>query len=87
MNDFEEFAIKLATLDFLSVDESHTDDTYTIKIRCGNVIVVERNIIKCECETPEEMQKFMMPKVLEDLYIIGYDGIIAICEWRPIERP
>ena len=79
MSDYAEFLSKVGNLD-VSVEESHTDETFTITMRCSNRILIRYTMVKCVKEKPDDVRALAYDRAIGVLLKRGPDKILKRCE-------
>ena len=77
--DFNEFVSTLRRYENMTYDETVDKETFTVKIKCGDNVVINHTVIKCECETADDVRQFVYERVLDAMYGMGIQQIFEKC--------
>jgi len=65
--------------DRMSYDERVDEESFNIIVKCNDRIVIEHTVIKCKCESADEIRQYVYERVLYALYEKGIAYIQDIC--------
>ncbi len=63
----------------MEYDEHVEDELFKVTVRCGSAVVLSYGMIKCPCETADDVRQQVYEKVLYELHGKGIQHIIDIC--------
>lgn len=87
MSDFELFMSVLRTYGDIEVSEDVQDETYTVTLMCGGKLLFKHSIIKCTCETADDIRLWVYNSTVEALFEKGLEYISGICGEKKIDIP
>jgi len=80
MNELGEFIELLRQhSDRMSYDEIVEKESIRVVVKCGDKQVLDHLVIKCECESADEIRQYVYEKVLYALFNMGIVQINEIC--------
>lgn len=78
--DIKEFlALLSAYKDKLVFEEVIDDESFRTIVKCGDAVVLDHVVIKCKCETADEIRNYVYGSVAEALYLLGISHVIEKC--------
>ena len=63
----------------IEISEVVEEETYVVTFKCGGKLLLEHSIIKCKCETADEIREWVYTKAVDKLFENGYQKLIEIC--------
>ena len=80
--DFMEFIEFLRKYDDIEITEKVEEEMYVVNMTCGGKLLMNHTIIKCKCETADEIRTWVYSNTAEALFKKGYDFIVEKCGER-----
>lgn len=63
----------------MEYDEHVEAELFQVTVRCGENVILKHSVIKCTCETADEVRQYVYEKVLHALHEKGIKHITDIC--------
>ena len=63
----------------MEYDEHVEPEAFRVTVRCGDKVVLQHLVIKCSCETADEVRQYVYERVLYALHEKGIQHINDIC--------
>lgn len=76
--EFLQYLTKYA--DKLVFDEMVDDEIFKVKVKCNGEDLLDYVMVKCKCETADDVRQKMYNNIADELYKIGLERIETICQ-------